>query len=110
LSELPEWFDWVDGPADDPKSWEKAMKSPVAREALHGIISDYEYAPWVRDELHQRFNSLASRLDVSRSKLDAPIRVPVTGRTIGLPLFELFEYLGRDETVARLRAGRARLG
>jgi glutamyl-tRNA synthetase len=110
LSELPEYFDWVDGPADDPKSWEKAMKTPVAREALDGILSDYEDAPWERDELHERFNSLASRLGVNRSKLDGPIRVPVTGRTRGLPLFELFEYLGRDETLARLRAGRARLG
>ena len=64
----------------------------------------------MRDELHERFNSLAARLDVNRSKLDGPIRVPVTGRIRGLPLFELFEYLGRDETLARLRAGRARLG
>jgi glutamyl-tRNA synthetase len=110
LSQLPEYFDWAAGPADDPRSWEKAMKTPVAREALDGIISDYEDAPWERDELHERFNSLASRLEVSPRKLDGPIRVPVTGRTIGLPLFELFEYLGRDETLARLRAGRARLG
>jgi glutamyl-tRNA synthetase len=110
LSELPEYFDWVEGPADDPKSWEKAMRTPVAREALDGILADYEAAPWVRDELHERFNSLAARLDVSRSKLDGPIRVPVTGRIRGLPLFELFEYLGRDATLARLRAGRARLG
>jgi glutamyl-tRNA synthetase len=110
LSELPEYFDWVGGPAEDPQSWEKAMKSPVAREALDGIVAGYEDAPWERDELHERFNSLAARLDVSRSKLDGPIRVPVTGRTRGLPLFEVFEYLGRNETLQRLRAGRARLG
>jgi glutamyl-tRNA synthetase len=110
LSELPEYFDWVDGPADDPQSWAKAMRVPVASEALDGIIASYEDAPWARDELHARFNSMAEQLDTSRSKLDGPIRVPVTGRSRGLPLFDLFEYLGRDETLARLRAGRARLG
>ena len=28
------------------------------------------------------------------TKVDAPIRVAVTGRTVGLPLFEILEYLG----------------
>jgi len=47
---------------------------------------------------------------VSPRKIDAPLRVAITGRTVGLPLFDVLEYLGRDETMARLRAGRARLG
>jgi glutamyl-tRNA synthetase len=110
LSELPEYFDWVDGPANDPSAWDRVMKLSVAAAALDGIIADYGDVPWERDELQSRFNALAERLETSRSKLDAPLRVPVTGRTRGLPLFELFEYLGRDETLARLRAGRARLG
>jgi glutamyl-tRNA synthetase len=110
LSELPEWFDWVDGPADDPRSWEKAMKMPLAADALDGITEAYEHVSWVRDELHAAFNALAERLDVSRRKVDPPIRVAITGRTVGLPLFDLAEYLGREQTLARLRAGRARLG
>ena len=31
LDELPEYFDWVHGPAEDPKSWDKAMKLPARR-------------------------------------------------------------------------------
>jgi glutamyl-tRNA synthetase len=54
--------------------------------------------------------ALAERLETSASKVQGPIRVAVTGRMVGLPLFELLEHLGRDETLARLRAGRARLG
>ena len=34
----------------------------------------------------------------------APVRVAVTGRTISPPLYESLELLGRDATVARLRA------
>jgi glutamyl-tRNA synthetase len=33
----------------------------------------------------------------------------VTGRTIGLPLFESLEVLGRERTLARLAAARERL-
>jgi glutamyl-tRNA synthetase len=109
LSELPEYFDWVTEPADDTRSWDKAMKLPVAAAALDGIIDAYGDAPWERDELHARFMALAERLETSASKLQGPIRVSVTGRLVGLPLFEILEYLGRDESLARLRAGRARL-
>jgi glutamyl-tRNA synthetase len=35
--------------------------------------------------------------------------VAVTGRTVGLPLFESLEVLGRETTLARIRAVRSRL-
>jgi glutamyl-tRNA synthetase len=36
--------------------------------------------------------------------------VAVTGRSVGLPLFESIEVLGRERTLARLAAARAQLG
>ena len=42
-------------------------------------------------------------------KAQAPVRVAVTGRTVGLPLFESLEVLGRERTLTRLRAARLRL-
>jgi glutamyl-tRNA synthetase len=44
------------------------------------------------------------------SKGQGPIRVAITGRSAGPPLFEPIELLGRSEVVARLRAARDRLG
>jgi glutamyl-tRNA synthetase len=85
------------------------MKLPAAADVLEGIIEAYADAPWARDELHARFMALAEQLGVNASKVQGPIRVAVTGRIVGLPLFELLAYLGRDETLARLRVGRARL-
>jgi glutamyl-tRNA synthetase len=35
--------------------------------------------------------------------------VAVTGRSVGLPLFESLEVLGRERTLARLAAARARI-
>jgi glutamyl-tRNA synthetase len=31
-----------------------------------------------------------------------PIRAAITGRTVGLPLFESLELLGRERTLARI--------
>jgi glutamyl-tRNA synthetase len=43
-------------------------------------------------------------------KTQAPIRVAMTGRTVGPPLFESIEILGRDETIRRLQKSLSRLG
>ena len=47
--------------------------------------------------------------ELKLGKAQAPVRVAVTGRTVGPPLFEGLVLLGRDETLRRLRAARARL-
>jgi glutamyl-tRNA synthetase len=110
LNELGELFDWVHRPADDERSWDKAMKLDAAPAILDGIVAAYETGPWERGALHAAFMTLAAQLEINPSKVQGPIRVPVTGRIAGLPLFELLEWLGRDEALRRLRAGRARLG
>ncbi len=109
LEELREMFDWVHAPADDPRSWDKAMKPDVAVPVLDGIIAAYADVEWQRDALHREFMALAERLAIAARKVDGPIRVAVTGRSAGLPLFDVLEWLGRDESLRRLQAGRARL-
>lgn len=42
-------------------------------------------------------------------KAQAPVRVAVTGRTVGLPLFESLQVLGRDRTLTRIDAALAKL-
>ena len=43
------------------------------------------------------------------SAAQAPIRVAVTGRSVGLPLFESLALLGKPVTMQRLRAAQERL-
>ena len=43
-------------------------------------------------------------------KAQAPIRVAVTGRRVGPPLFEALEVLGPDRTLARLARRRRPAG
>ncbi|MFC9063578.1 glutamate--tRNA ligase, partial [Streptomyces sp. NPDC057074] len=42
-------------------------------------------------------------------KAQAPVRVAITGRTVGLPLFESLEVLGKEKALARIDAALARL-
>jgi glutamyl-tRNA synthetase len=109
LSELGELLDWVHGPAADQRSWDKAMAQPFAVPVLDGIIDAYRDLPWDRDALHAAFIALAEQVGASPAKVQGPIRVAVTGRIAGLPLFELLEWLGRDTTLRRLEAARAKL-
>ena len=44
------------------------------------------------------------------SKAQGPVRVATTGRSVGPPLFESLEALGRERTLARLRAAAGELG
>lgn len=51
--------------------------------------------------------ALIERLELKPRKAFGPIRVAATGASVSPPLFESLELLGRDRSLARLRAGRA---
>ena len=113
LSEVPgmvEFF-FVDQPVIDDKAWAEVTKDPAgARELLSGAVELYQSCPWEAGELHAATASLAERMGRKLGRAQAPIRVAVTGRTVGPPLFESLEVLGRNKAVARLEAALARLG
>ncbi|ORM29230.1 glutamate--tRNA ligase [Williamsia sp. 1135] len=52
-------------------------------------------------------DALVDKLELKPRKAFGPVRVAVTGSHISPPLFESLELLGRDRTLARLRAARA---
>jgi glutamyl-tRNA synthetase len=110
LVEVPELVDFFfTGPADDPDSWDKAIASNDAAPAiLDAAISAYAEVDWSRDALHECTGQLAEGAGLKLGKAQAPIRVAVTGRTKGPPLFESLVELGREQTLERLRAARAR--
>ena len=62
------------------------------------------------DALHAATQALADARGRKLGKAQAPIRVAVTGRRVGPPLFESMEVLGREAVLARLVAARDRLG
>jgi glutamyl-tRNA synthetase len=101
-------FLFLDQPVFDEASWAKAMKGPAA-EILAAAEETYRDGPWETEELKSRLEQVGAAYGLKLGKAQAPVRVAVTGRTVGLPLFESLEVLGRDRTVARIAAARVRL-
>jgi glutamyl-tRNA synthetase len=101
-------FAFLDEPVSDEQSWTKAMKGPAA-EILAAAEEAYRDAPWTAEELKTRLEAIGAEHGLKLGKTQAPVRVAVTGRTVGLPLFESLEVLGRERTLARIAAARARL-
>jgi glutamyl-tRNA synthetase len=102
-------FLFVENVVIDEASWEKAVvKLPVAAALLDDAIAEYATCEWEADALHQATLAIGERHGVKLNKAQAPIRVAVTGRTVGPPLFESLRVLGRERTLARLKAARAR--
>ncbi|MDT0307356.1 glutamate--tRNA ligase [Streptomyces sp. DSM 44917] len=111
LSEITTYVDFLflDQPAIDEASWAKAMK-PGAETLLADARAELAALPgWEAEALRAALEAVAARHGLKLGKAQAPIRVAVTGRTVGLPLFESLELLGADRTLARLDAARERL-
>ena len=93
-------------PLDD--EWAKVMKDP-APGLLDGAIGAYADCEWTAETLKGEMEAVAASFGLKPGKAQAPARLAVTGRTVGPPLYESFEVLGRERTLARLRAARALL-
>ncbi|WP_243639425.1 glutamate--tRNA ligase [Streptacidiphilus pinicola] len=101
-------FLFLDQPVEDEASWSKAMK-PGADAILRDARSAYETAEWAAEPLKETLLAIGEQHGLKLGKAQAPVRVAVTGRTVGLPLFESLEALGRDRVLARLDAAIAKL-
>jgi glutamyl-tRNA synthetase len=105
-------FLFLDEPREDEASWARAMRDP-APALLDAAISGYVACPWEVGSLKRVLLDAGLSLGLPEKKAvraaQAPVRVAVTGRSVGPPLFESLELLGRDRVLARLRAARARL-
>lgn len=89
----------------DDASWAKATKDPdVARAMLDGAIGAFAAVEWNAEALHASLLALGEANGLKLGKAQAPIRVAVTGRSVGPPLFESLEVVGRETTLDRLRA------
>jgi glutamyl-tRNA synthetase len=111
LEQLADQIDWLfTEPTIDEEDWGKVVaKTPGAAAMLDGTVAAYADGPWEHDTLQRRLAEVGEALGLKPAKAQAPVRVAVTGRAVGPPLFQGIELIGRDRTLARLRAARARL-
>jgi glutamyl-tRNA synthetase len=102
-------FLFLDEPVEDEASWAKAMKegSDALLRTAREKLAD---ADWSSPEsLKNAVLAAGEEHGLKLGKAQAPVRVAVTGRTVGLPLFESLEILGREKTLSRIDAALAKL-
>ncbi|MEV6861061.1 glutamate--tRNA ligase [Streptosporangium subroseum] len=101
-------FLFLDEPVFDQASWDKAMKNSAV-EILTGYLARLETVDMSPESLKTALEEVGIEHGLKLGKAQAPVRVAVTGRTVGLPLFESIEVLGRERSKDRLRAALAKL-
>ena len=111
FSDLEGTVDFLFGPVSmDEASWEKAMTTEFAPALLTATRVAYaDLLDWSADALKEALESVMEPFELKLGKAQAPVRVAVTGRTVGPPLFESLEALGREESLARIDAAISRL-
>jgi glutamyl-tRNA synthetase len=98
-------------PVIDQSEWDKGVrKNPAFAAILAAAVDRYGDIDWEAESIHQATVAVGETAGVDQlGRAQAPIRLAVTGRSVGPPLWESLERLGRDRTVARLRAALDRL-
>ncbi|BCB84131.1 glutamate--tRNA ligase [Phytohabitans suffuscus] len=102
-------FLFVPSPEIDEAAWAKAMKDGAA-DLLDAAAAAFDALPsWDAESLKAALEAVGAARGLKLGKAQAPVRVAVTGRSVGLPLFESLVVLGKERTLARVEAARVRL-
>jgi glutamyl/glutaminyl-tRNA synthetase len=95
-------FFFVDQPAMDPAAQEKFLSGDHSREFSLFIRRLESLADFSPATIEAGFREMAQELGMEAKQLVHPVRVALTGKTVGPGLFELVYYLGKERTKQRL--------
>jgi glutamyl-tRNA synthetase len=96
-------------PEIDPGAAEKWLGTDEARTTLSTVADRLEELdPWEPDAIKTSVQSTIEELGLHKRKGPKPLFVAIAGSETALPLFDSIWLIGRDESVARLRAAAAR--
>lgn len=82
-----------------PKEFDRPLNTSLVQ-ILNDILPT---AHWKHDELETLIRATAEARAVKVKDLFMELRLAVTGKTVGPPLLESLEILGKEETLARLK-------
>jgi glutamyl-tRNA synthetase len=112
-------FLFLDEPAVDQTAWDKAMRderAPNMLDATRQRLAGVPESSWDADTVEAGVRDAAVEAgylnaegNPQLAKAQGPVRVAITGRSVGPPLWQSIVALGRDASVARLAEARARL-
>ena len=104
LQEVPSMVDFLfcDLPTIDDAAFTKAFAPEWASATLIEIRDAFKTCEFAPDALKAVVEAVGEKHTLKLGKLQAPLRVAVTGRSVGPPVFEPIAMLGRDATLKRI--------
>ena len=106
LGEIPamvSFFFLDEVPFDDEAFAKTIANDDTGKRVLALALDAFATVDWNAAALHESTLQLGETLGLALRKSQAPIRCAVTGTTVGPPLFESMELLGREAVLERLR-------
>lgn len=107
INTLADFLDWADFFFLDqiviqPAAKQKFLSQDFSKEFSLFIKRLDKLEPFSVSSIEEAFRNLVKELNINSRQLIHPIRVALTGKTIGPGLFEVIFYLGKKKTKARL--------
>ena len=88
----------------DQKGVEKHFRKEGVAEMLNQISRALENAePFQPEKIKEELEELSKKLEIPLSKINLPIRLALTGRTMGPDLMGLISLLGKRKAIERLK-------
>lgn len=105
LSDFPpfaEYFFTEDFPYEE-KGIKKYYKTPEVFELLNEIKEELDILEnFTTEEIESTIRKFAERKSIKPAKIIHPLRMAITGKTMGPGLFELMEVLGKEKVIKRI--------
>jgi glutamyl-tRNA synthetase len=80
--------------------------APVLDDAMAQMASLH---PFTHDTIKPVFEALLAKYNIKMVAIAQACRVSISGGTVSPPIFEVMEILGKEETLRRLKEGRAKI-
>ncbi len=94
-------------PVIDDAAREKVLMKEGSGRALSAATDSLVNVSWSAADIEAALREVPERLGLKAKAVFQAVRVAATGSTVSPPLFESLELLGRDATLARLRAAQS---
>jgi glutamyl-tRNA synthetase len=99
------------GPADDPKAFEKVIGRDGGVENLRAAREALAAAePFTAENVELALRGVVQATGGKASRIFQPVRVAIAGSTVSPGIFESVTLLGREETLARIDRALGRAG
>jgi glutamyl-tRNA synthetase len=104
VNDFVDWADFffVEEPNIDPAAKEKYLSKDLSKEFKLFVDRLHNLKSFDIVGIEEAFRNLVAELGIEAKVLIHPVRVALTGKTIGPGLFEVIYYLGRERSCLRL--------